>query len=175
MFFGGELVQTTQFKYADSPFLTVLDECQMVESSTAAAATMCLKLPCIHRWCVSGTCIQRGLEDLYGLMVFLQRTPFDNRFWWSRVVQQPYYRGDLEAQQRFHQALKKLMWRNSKLDVATEIELPPQRKTIVEVHFSPVERYFYKKQSEQVPFEFIVLISSTVSGRISKPIKKNYQ
>src|SRR5690348_15773423 len=59
-------------------------------------------------------------------------------------------RGDKEAIHKLHSFLKEIMWRNSKADVANEIQLPGQSKTIVEVRFSPVEKYFYKKQSEQV-------------------------
>jgi len=46
-----------------------LDEAQMVESSTAKAAEMALKLDAQHRWAVTGTPLSRGLEDLFGLMV----------------------------------------------------------------------------------------------------------
>jgi E3 ubiquitin-protein ligase SHPRH len=106
----------------------VLDECQMVESSTAAAASMCLHIPCVHPWCVSGTTVQRGLEDLYGLLLFLKRKPFDNKIWWNRAIQHPYYSGDERAQERLHDILRKIMWRNSKEDVADEIQLPSQRR-----------------------------------------------
>jgi hypothetical protein len=40
--------------------------------------------------CVSGTPIQRGLEDLYGLLKFLKAEPFDSRFWWNHALQGPY-------------------------------------------------------------------------------------
>ena len=33
---------------------------------------MALKLNTVHRWCVTGTPISRGLEDLYGLFTFLR-------------------------------------------------------------------------------------------------------
>lgn len=49
-----------------------LDEAQMVESSTAKATEMALKLRAEHRWCVTGTPMSRGLEDIAGLMNFLK-------------------------------------------------------------------------------------------------------
>ncbi|KXZ52879.1 hypothetical protein GPECTOR_8g26 [Gonium pectorale] len=67
----------------------VLDEAQMVESSTAKAAEMALKLDTVHRWCVTGTPISRGLEDLFGLMAFLGARPWAERRWWQRCVQRP--------------------------------------------------------------------------------------
>ena len=41
-----------------------IDEAQLVESSTAKATAMALKLQTKHRWCVTGTPLSRGLEDL---------------------------------------------------------------------------------------------------------------
>ncbi|GFR42969.1 hypothetical protein Agub_g3967, partial [Astrephomene gubernaculifera] len=67
----------------------VLDEAQMVESGAARAAEMALKLHTVHRWCVSGTPISRGLEDLYGLLAFLRARPWSERRWWARCVQRP--------------------------------------------------------------------------------------
>lgn len=68
-----------KYRVTPSPLASVvwwrvcLDEAQMVESSTAAAAKMALRLNTVHRWCVSGTPIWKGqLDDLYGLLVFLQ-------------------------------------------------------------------------------------------------------
>lgn len=47
---------------------------------------MALLLPATHRWCVSGTPIQRGIHDLYGLILFAQRTPFTQSLTWKRCV-----------------------------------------------------------------------------------------
>lgn len=45
------------------------------------------------RRCVTGTPLSRGLEDLYGLLAFLQAAPYSNRHWWQRVLQRPYEEG----------------------------------------------------------------------------------
>lgn len=70
-----------------------LDEAQMVESSTAKAAEMASKLAARHRWCITGTPLSRGLEDLYGLFYFLKAAPLSEKFWWNRVCQRPYEAG----------------------------------------------------------------------------------
>ena len=70
-----------------------LDEAQMVETSTAKAAEMAGKLAARHRWCITGTPLSRGLEDLYGLMYFLRAAPLNQSFWWNRVCQRPYEAG----------------------------------------------------------------------------------
>ena len=70
-----------------------MDEAQMVETSTAKAALMASRLSARHRWCITGTPLSRGLEDLYGLFFFLRAAPLHERFWWNRVCQKPYEAG----------------------------------------------------------------------------------
>ena len=48
----------------------------MVESVTTATAEMALKLSAVNRWCVTGTPISTGVQDLYGLLLFLGVSPF---------------------------------------------------------------------------------------------------
>lgn len=62
----------------------------MVESNSAAATEMALRLYTKHRWCITGTPIQRKLDDLYGLVRFLKASPFDVSRWWSDVIRAPY-------------------------------------------------------------------------------------
>lgn len=63
----------------------------MVESTVATAATeMALRLHSKHRWCVTGTPIQRKLDDLYGLLRFSKTSPFNIYRWWSEVIRDPY-------------------------------------------------------------------------------------
>ena len=44
------------------------------------------QLATVHRWCVTGTPIAHGIEDLYGLLVFLQAAPFADRSLWLNVL-----------------------------------------------------------------------------------------
>ena len=39
-----------------------IDEAQTVESSTTKLAEMTLRMKAIHRWCVTGTPLQKGME-----------------------------------------------------------------------------------------------------------------
>ncbi|XP_041279429.1 E3 ubiquitin-protein ligase SHPRH isoform X2 [Onychostruthus taczanowskii] len=122
-----------------------LDEAQMVECTTAKAAEMALRLSGINRWCVSGTPVQRGLEDLYGLVLFLGVDPYWVKHWWDQLLYRPYCR---KNPQPLYSLIAKIMWRSAKKDVLDQIQIPPQTENIHWLHFSPVERHFYHRQHE---------------------------
>ncbi|NXQ28637.1 SHPRH ligase, partial [Alaudala cheleensis] len=122
-----------------------LDEAQMVECTTAKAAEMALRLSGINRWCVSGTPVQRGLEDLYGLVLFLGVDPYWVKHWWDQLLYRPYCKKNPRP---LYSLIAKIMWRSAKKDVIDQIQIPPQTENIHWLHFSPVERHFYHRQHE---------------------------
>jgi E3 ubiquitin-protein ligase SHPRH len=67
-----------------------LDEAQMVESNSSSATEMAMRLYARYKWCITGTPIQRRLDDLFGLVRFLRVNPFDVYRWWSDVIRDPY-------------------------------------------------------------------------------------
>ncbi|XP_071734356.1 uncharacterized protein [Rutidosis leptorrhynchoides] len=125
-----------------------LDEAQMVESSTTAATEMAMRLHATHRWCITGTPIQRKLDDLYGLLRFLQASPYDVLKWWVQVIRDPYEKGDAGAMEYTHNLFKKIMWRSSKSHVADELLLPPQEECVSWLSLAPTEEHFYRRQHE---------------------------
>ncbi|NXX89718.1 SHPRH ligase, partial [Centropus bengalensis] len=122
-----------------------LDEAQMVECTTAKAAEMALRLSGINRWCVSGTPVQRGLEDLYGLVLFLGIDPYWVKHWWDQLLYRPYCRKNPRP---LYSLIAQIMWRTAKKDVIDQIQIPPQTENVHWLHFSPVERHFYHRQHE---------------------------
>ncbi|KAG7574414.1 Helicase superfamily 1/2 ATP-binding domain [Arabidopsis suecica] len=125
-----------------------LDEAQMVESNAAAATEMALRLYTKHRWCITGTPIQRKLDDLFGLLKFLKANPFDVSRWWIEVIRDPYERRDTKAMEFTHKFFKQVMWRSSKVHVADELQLPPQEECVSWLKFSAIEEHFYSRQHE---------------------------
>ncbi|CAE6041811.1 unnamed protein product [Arabidopsis arenosa] len=125
-----------------------LDEAQMVESNAAAATEMALRLYTKHRWCITGTPIQRKLDDLFGLLRFLKANPFDVSRWWIEVIRDPYERRDTKAMEFTHKFFKQVMWRSSKVHVADELQLPPQEECVSWLKFSAIEEHFYSRQHE---------------------------
>ncbi|KAM9707340.1 E3 ubiquitin-protein ligase SHPRH [Menidia menidia] len=122
-----------------------LDEAQMVECPTAKAAEMALRLASVNRWCVSGTPVQRGLEDLYGLVLFLGVDPYWVKHWWDQLLYRPYRRGNSEP---LYSVIAQILWRSAKKDVIDQIQIPPQTEEVHWLHFSPVEGHFYHRQHE---------------------------
>lgn len=122
-----------------------LDEAQMVECTTAKAAEMALRLTSVNRWCVSGTPVQRGLEDLYGLVLFLGVDPYWVKHWWDQLLYRPYCRGNTEP---LYNMIGQLLWRSAKKDVIDQIQIPPQTEEVHWLRFSPVEGHFYHRQHE---------------------------
>ncbi|XP_023551403.1 E3 ubiquitin-protein ligase SHPRH isoform X2 [Cucurbita pepo subsp. pepo] len=125
-----------------------LDEGQMVESNATAATEMASRLYASHRWCITGTPIQRKLEDLFGLLRFVKASPFNVHRWWVEVIRDPYERRDPGAMEFTHKFFKQIMWRSLKVHVTDELQLPPQEEQVTWLTFSPIEENFYQRQHE---------------------------
>jgi E3 ubiquitin-protein ligase SHPRH len=72
----------------------------MVGEGTNKAASMVAQLTAKHRWAVSGTPIQKGLEDLHSLIVFLGMQPYTTKSWWRQCIALPYENNVREAKGR---------------------------------------------------------------------------
>ena len=211
----------------------VIDEAQMVESGTAKAAAMALRIQAEHRWAVSGTPMGRGqLGDLQGLMAFLQLSPWKEAAWWNHAIELPLTLKDaadddapppssatgtsaagtsaagtsttspkvepldaagtpklarsglgkafkasrmqvrtrVEGESRLLALLHSIMWRNSKLSVLDQLDLPPQTEKLHLLTFSSIERHFYEKQAREcTAFAQKALSLRALSLRASQP------
>ena len=126
-----------------------LDEAQMVETTTAKAAEMAAQLPTVHRWCVTGTPIAHDLDDLYGLLVFLQAEPLDNRKLWLNSIKKPCELLVPAAVEQYHEFFCRIMWRSARTDVVDQLRLPPQHHHTELLEFSDIEAYYYERQHRE--------------------------
>ncbi|XP_071455234.1 E3 ubiquitin-protein ligase SHPRH isoform X2 [Hetaerina americana] len=146
---GRRLRYAKRFMAIPSPITRVqwwricLDEAQMVEMTSTKTAEMALRLSAVHRWCITGTPIQRSLNDLYGLVLFLDYFPYCVQLYWNSLLYHPYLLGERKP---FYEALCNVMWRSCKKDVLDQIRIPPQREKIYWLKFCPTELHFYRKQ-----------------------------
>ncbi|XP_076060889.1 E3 ubiquitin-protein ligase SHPRH [Oratosquilla oratoria] len=119
-----------------------LDEAQMVECTTTKTAEMALRLTAINRWCVTGTPIQKTINDLQGLLMFLGIDPYWAPQWWQRCLYDPYCHGNKGP---LFDLMVQCLWRNAKHDVIHQIDIPPQTEEIHWLTFTPVEEHFYRR------------------------------
>ena len=60
----------------------------------------------LGRWAVTGTPMNSGLQDLYGLISFLGVDPYQSEQWWQSAIQKPYEQKSPAGQPlSFHGAL----------------------------------------------------------------------
>ena len=124
----------------------VLDEAQMVESTTAAVATMALRIRARYRWCVTGTPVgAKGVEDLRGLLVFLRHGPFSRQFWWEQTLMRIVSGSGRQGTEILRSTFRPIMWRNSKAHVKDELGVPPMTQKLVKLELTTAEREIYNR------------------------------
>eukprot|EP00736_Rhodelphis_marinus_P000333 Rmarinus@m.29946 len=139
---------TERYYSFPTPLLSVkwwrvcLDEAQMVEGGASKAAEMAAALVTDHRWCITGTPIQRGLRDLSGLLAFLRYRPFGRGTVFDAVVTKPFERGDTRP---VCALLRNVAWGRSRADVEKDLNLPPQTECTTVLRFHPIERHWYRR------------------------------
>ena len=112
----------------------VLDECQMVRSSTTQLAVACRCLSADFRWMVSGTPLHTGVDDLNGELAFLGVWPFclsdQTDGFWAHRVGKPWAAKEEEALTLLHALLRGVIVRHTKaqrrvVDDTPLLTLPP--------------------------------------------------
>ena len=161
-----------RYRVVPSPILSIkwwrvcLDEAQRVETPTAGSAQMALKLDAVHRWCISGTPIQRGnLNDLYGLLLFLRLEPFWDKVWFQKCFNP----SNRNTQERIKHLLHSVFWRSTKASklVRDQMGIPEQIEKKIMLKFSSIEKHFYDRQLEQT-----ILAANDVSNLSGPAIKR---
>ncbi|GFU38399.1 e3 ubiquitin-protein ligase SHPRH [Nephila pilipes] len=136
-----------KFRTLPSPLSSIewwricLDEAQMVEGVTTKSAQMALQLKCINRWCVTGTPIQKSVEDLFGLLLFLGYDPYHEKVWWKELLWKSFACGETE---KLAFVLNDIMWRTPKNHVLNQIGIPDQKIVVHEMWLSQIEKVFYE-------------------------------
>ncbi|XP_017071026.1 E3 ubiquitin-protein ligase SHPRH [Drosophila eugracilis] len=141
-----------------SPLLMVnwwrvcLDEAQMVESNTSAAAEMVRMLPAINRWAVTGT-----IDDLPPLLEFVGRSeicrPTDA---WQTVDKAFQLNYKCEP---LLELLEHSLWRTCKSKVEHELGIPPQTEVVHRLELSNVESLYYREEHQKCHEQFLSAVT----------------
>lgn len=117
-----------------------MDEAQMVENGVSNAATVARKIPRINAWAVSGTPFKKDVQDLRGLLSFLRFEPYaSNKTLWDRV-----------DKFTFRQIFGTIAMRHTKEKLHGELKLPPQKRVVITVPFTPIEEQNYTELFKQL-------------------------
>ncbi|XP_308421.5 E3 ubiquitin-protein ligase SHPRH [Anopheles gambiae] len=118
----------------------VLDEAQMVESVNNNAAKMVKALPTKHRWAVTGTPIEKTINNLHGLVSFLDYEPYSYWRTWKAYAER-FQQGNAEP---LLTMMARVMWRTCKHSVFDQLDIPPQTERIHHIQMSDLQNYFYR-------------------------------
>ncbi|OBT98335.1 hypothetical protein VE01_03231 [Pseudogymnoascus verrucosus] len=114
----------------------VLDEAQMIEGSVTNAAIMAQMVPRVNSWGVTGTPVKKDVEDLFGLLKFIRYEPFGILRWtWTAILHNP---------PAFQSLFQRIALRHTKSIVRNELQLPPQKRYVITMPFTPVEEQHYQ-------------------------------
>lgn len=114
----------------------ILDEVQMVNSGVSAAAQVAKRIPRVHAWAASGTPVRHSLQDLRGIISFLELHPFTEPPCWRRFISSP---------TDFSSTMKLLAIRHTKATVKDQLHIPEQHRMLILLRFSDIEVARYNK------------------------------
>ncbi|OLL24867.1 putative ATP-dependent helicase [Neolecta irregularis DAH-3] len=153
-------------------YRVILDEAQMIKNHNTQSAKACHTLKAKYRWCLSGTPMQNGVDELFSLIKFLRIRPYNNLSEFNSNFSRPLKSG---RQQYISKAMKKLQallkavllrrTKESEIDGRPILTLPP--KTIEQVHavFSPDEQDFYSRLESRSLIQMNRYVQAGTVGR----------
>ncbi|CCE82794.1 Piso0_002540 [Millerozyma farinosa CBS 7064] len=146
-------------KYESSPFFgsnstwrrVVLDEAHQVKNILTKQNKAVCAVEAKRRWCLTGTPIQNGFNDLRALFKFLRIGPLSrDEEWMSRVAYYLKEGNEIDVViSEIRSQLGELMLRRTKkvLDNSQEYKLPEKRTHRVIIGFSEFEKFVYSNMS----------------------------
>ncbi|KAI0120076.1 SNF2 family N-terminal domain-containing protein [Nemania sp. FL0031] len=116
-----------------------LDEAQQIDSGVSSAAKVARQLPRVNAWAVTGTPVKDDPNDLWGLLLFLRYEPFASyQIVWKALLE--------THQTLFGSLFNNIAIRHSKGAVRNELKLPSQKRYIVNMPFTAIEKHHYQSQ-----------------------------
>ncbi|KAH6972432.1 P-loop containing nucleoside triphosphate hydrolase protein [Ilyonectria sp. MPI-CAGE-AT-0026] len=96
-----------------------------------------------HRWCLTGTPIQNGIEDLGSLIRFLKIAPYDNPTTFNKTFVDPIRREQPQGWTRLNLLVKAIALRRTKETKGLNLQLPPREEVVFPVQLDVDEKHIY--------------------------------
>ncbi|KDQ12526.1 hypothetical protein BOTBODRAFT_112769 [Botryobasidium botryosum FD-172 SS1] len=139
--------------FKNSYWRIVLDEAQNVKNHNTKCAQGCFALQGKYRWCLTGTPIQNGVEELFSLLKFLRVRPLNDWTTFRTTIAKPIKDGRTTRPiKRIQVVLKAIMLRRLKTQTINGeplLKLPDRNVEIVPCQFDKDELEFYKNLEER--------------------------
>ncbi|KAI1754388.1 SNF2 family N-terminal domain-containing protein [Xylaria castorea] len=120
-----------------------LDEAQQIDSGVSSAAKVACLIPRVNAWAVTGTPVKDDPNDLWGLLLFLRYEPFAS----YQVVWKALHRTHKTL---FGELFNRIAIRHCKRAVRDELTLPSQKRYLVTMPFTAIEKHHYQSQFRAV-------------------------
>lgn len=135
-----------------------LDESQMVTEMKTKHSQVASEFSAVHRWAVTGTPIERSLDDLFGLISFIKYSPYNESHRWRKAADKLMYDSHFK---QLVSILHPIMWRTCKSQVVMEqMDVPKQTEQVHFVELSNLNRFNYNKERDECRDDFRRLISN---------------
>lgn len=126
----------------------------------------CICILAINRWAVTGTPIQKSLNDLQPLMHFIGFEAVSEPYIWQQIVNNFVYHQEQNSQSTnkdndnpykpfMIKVLQKCMWRTCKSQISSELKIPPQEEQVHRIQFDNMEKLFYNEQHDECRSKFL--------------------
>ncbi|CAG7558604.1 unnamed protein product [Fusarium equiseti] len=117
-----------------------LDEAQMIENGYSQAAKVARVIPRVNAWGITGTPVKDHIDDLQGLLLFLQYEPHcsSTNIW-----------RDL-PKSSFQSLFRSIALRHTKSMVRDELVIPAQKRYVISMPFTAVEEQHYQSLYRQM-------------------------
>jgi len=141
-----------KYNYPQSPLPCIkwwricLDEGQAIENTQCKVFEMTSCLESVNKWAMTGTPIQKSLNDLYGILKFFDVSPYCNRKQFVQLLN-----GDASFMYNW---FSNIIWRNLISDVNSELNIPKITTVQHWLTFSEIEKHFYLSQHDDCANDF---------------------
>lgn len=150
----------------------ILDEGQNIKNRNTMAARAACRIECTYRWCLTGTPMQNGVDEMYSLVKFCRIRPYSdwNKFSkdFSRPLKRKYEAGRDRAMDQLQALLRAILLRRtktSKIDGKPILRLPAKSTVEDRAVLSEDELSFYKGLEQKAQIQFNKYVQNGSIGR----------